>query len=681
MGCLFSLFSSCLKSKKCTYLSIDEEDDIIDDKVIKIHICGKIDLLIVNQIFPDTCKKKLKGKNFGDLQWETNQFSWIAKLYKEKANEKAFENIFKEIQNNSDLEQNSIKNHIILSFGDDDHEKLFEQLYKVGIVYLPRFIFITQNEGNYSLKKKSYISNIIRTDLTDIELITHIKSEIWEIDCYYNERGNETCTFLPNKLVENIEIPDISINILLTGISRSGKSTFINIVNNSLLSLENCEKSSVTSKITEYKIYGPNKSEKDGFLKFIDTAGFNCQTNKKNDNKELYNLTEINKSISNLIEIYKKKTPFENIHFVLFFFLEGSSLEGTETVLKMFLKENYKVLFIINKSINTEDNGEPTDIKSTLKFLNNKGLKNLANKKNIINCNIIDSKRIKGYGINTIFKRIFEILKENNSFYNDEKLIIKLKKCIENINQTFNVKGKEKELLKYKNESTEIKENITKNNELFKEFAGDEKAINNLKNKANFDKKIYIALTVSQAFIPIPYSDLYFTPLCQAKMIHTILTDFGISFTEILTEIDLKKLAESLVVKGGLREISHIGYNKASKQIFEKTAKGCMMQLGKYLGEALMANQGAKTVAETMKYIPFLGFIVGSSIGLALNFYSTQTIADNSIIFSEKYIREKDFLGFFLKHFEIFNNLFKDIESLGKKENWWDYKMKIIKKK
>jgi uncharacterized protein (DUF697 family) len=179
---------------------------------------------------------------------------------------------------------------------------------------------------------------------------------------------------------------------------------------------------------------------------------------------------------------------------------------------------------------------------------------------------------------------------------------------------------------------------------------------------------LYIALTASQAFIPIPYSDLALTPALQAKLIHTIFTDFGIS----LTKIDLTDFIEFLLG----RQISHYGYNIASKKMFEKTAKGCLVQLGKIL----MANQSGKAAAESMKWVPFLGFIVGSGVGMALNFYSTKKIGDKSIDYCEKYLREKGFLGFFLTHYEIFNNLLKDIESLSKKENWWNYKIKVIKK-
>lgn len=653
MGCLFEL---CKKRR----------DDYIDQKTLKIHICGKIDEPKVKEVFPEPCELKFKGKNIGDWQWKTDQFTWIAKLYKGKDNIKNFDSIFEEIKKDSD--NNIIKNHIVLSFGDENNEELFESLYEVGTVYLPRFIFITKKEGDYSLKKKSYITNIIYTDLTDVELITNIKSELWEIDCYYNERGNEKCTFLPNQIIENLEISDMSINILLTGISRSGKSTFINTVNNSLLSLENCEKSSVTSKITEYKIYfGQKKSEKDGYLKFIDTAGINFQTNKKSERGELTDLPKINKSIYDLIEKYKKKTPLENIHFVLFFFIEGTPLEGVENILKMFLKENYKVLFIINKSSNDEDNGQTTDIKSTLKFLKKNGLGDLAVKENIIPCNIVNSEKANGYGINTIFKRIFEILKAKNRFYNDIDLLNKLKKLDENRSENLNAEEREKE-------TNKLKEKITKENELFKEYVSEIIIMNKAEEKANFDTKIYKGITTSQAFIPIPYSDLALTPAIQAKLVHTIFSDFGMSLTEINWEA-----FGNYLLGGGLREISHYGYNKASKAIFEKTAKGCLVQLGKML----MNQETGKTVVESMKFVPFLGFFAGAGIGMAMNYFSTQQIADRTIIFCKKYLteREKGMIGFFVKNFEIYNNIFTSIENLSKKENWWDYKVKIIKKK
>ncbi len=113
----------------------------------------------------------------------------------------------------------------------------------------------------------------------------------------------------------------------------------------------------------------------------------------KKQMKKITNLEQINQGILDLINEYKNKNSNDNIHFVLFFFLEGTPLEGTQNVLKMFMKENYPVIFIINKSTNEDDNGKSSDINSTIQFLNDKDLKKLAKSENIICCNIINSTR------------------------------------------------------------------------------------------------------------------------------------------------------------------------------------------------------------------------------------------------------------------------------------------------
>ena len=58
---------------------------------------------------------------------------------------------------------------------------------------------------------------------------------------------------------------------MLTGISRSGKSTLINILSEKLISLETPEFLSVTTEINEYIIYKEIKKDTIIKLKFIDT--------------------------------------------------------------------------------------------------------------------------------------------------------------------------------------------------------------------------------------------------------------------------------------------------------------------------------------------------------------------------------------------------------------------------
>lgn len=636
------------------------------ENALMIYICGNIDSLKIKGIFPDPCNQYINNKLIGDRQWKTDQLNWIAKEYKNKSNQEIFKSIFRDIQNYSD--NHKLKKNVILSFGDEDNEKLFESLFEVGSVYRPRFIFVTKKEGNYKFNKLMFITNILYPGLTDEEILSNIKSELWEIDCYYNERGNETCKYLPNNVIEKMEVSDLSINLLLAGVSRAGKSGFINIVNNSLLALENCEKSSITSKVTEYQIFCQNKTEKDGYLKIIDTPGFNYKTDNDN-NKTLVDIDKVNEEILNLINEYKQKNSFDDVHFVLFFFFEGTPLTGTEKVLKMFMEENYTVLFIINKSFNMDDDGKTVDIKSTLKFLRDNKLKKLAIEENIIPCNTVNS-RLPGYGINDIFKRIFDILTEKNSFYKDKKLLDNLKDYKEKIDNILDVKGQEEEYNKILNDCIILKKKISKENKLFQKYEGEEYILEEGKKKAESRKDIVIGLTTSNALIPIPYSDLFLTPVLQAGMIYTILKGYGIS----LTDLNQEKFV--MFLTGTTREVGHIGYNILSKKIFEKTAKGCMMQLAKELA----SKQGVKSISESIKFIPIFGWAIGAVIGSGLNYFSTKSLAERTILFSEKYLRKRGSLEFLINRIEIMTNIFKEFERLSQKKNWWDSNFKIVKK-
>ena len=58
---------------------------------------------------------------------------------------------------------------------------------------------------------------------------------------------------------------------MLTGISRSGKSTLINILSEKLISLETPEFLSVTTEINEYIIYKEIKKDTIIKLKFIES--------------------------------------------------------------------------------------------------------------------------------------------------------------------------------------------------------------------------------------------------------------------------------------------------------------------------------------------------------------------------------------------------------------------------
>ena len=304
-----------------------------ENNPLKIHIYGKVNLLFLKTLFPEPCSLKRNEKFIGDRQIKATDYTWIAKLYKEKNLEDNFSLIGDEIQKDSD---ENFNNHVILSFEDEKKEELFKKIEEIGYVYLPRFIFITKAEQTFNFERENiFITNIIQDCEMEEDLIKRIQKELWEIDCYYNERVLDNGKPAYNLLEEDDYSSKISINILLTGISGSGKSTFINIINNSLISLENENKESITKRISEYNIY-LDKNAKNRFIKFIDTPGFNSQLNSMKN----IDLNQINKNILNLIKEYKNKNSFDNIHFVLFFLNEGSRLSGIEEILQNFTNEN-----------------------------------------------------------------------------------------------------------------------------------------------------------------------------------------------------------------------------------------------------------------------------------------------------------------------------------------------------
>ena len=420
---------------------------------------------------------------------------------------------------------------------------------------MPRFIFITKTEQTYNFGRENiFITNIIHKNEIEQDLIKKIQKELWEIDCYYNERvlynGKSE-----NNLLNDENSTNISINILITGISRSGKSTFINIINNSLISLENEDKSSTTKKVSEYDIFLDKKS-KNGSLKFIDTPGFNSEF----QSKDKLDLKQINKNILDLINDYKNKNSFDKIHFVLFFFNEGSCFSGIEEILKSFANENYYVLFIINRV--PYDEKKPREIKSIKKFLKNNDLKKLAIEENIITCNIIHrNENAKGYGINKIFKRIYNILKEKNNFYFNDNLLNDMKKCNNNMIEIIDNPNQQNEFEKYLSESIKYKKQLSEMNELFDNYIGEEKRIEKGKMIAEAEIKKKKRYGILCATMPIPYIDLMFVPFFQAKLIKDIIKGFDIS----IFELDLEQFIRFLFIGGG-REGVHIAINKCMKK-------------------------------------------------------------------------------------------------------------------
>ena len=381
---------------------------------LKIYVFGDYQELLYKSIF----NSKITNKDYikrAENEFRTDQFYWIAKFYKDltKIN---LSLIIEDIKVDKNEESLRIFQHVILYFDNDNFNfnLIIEECFKNGNAYFPLFIIISKikNEIMIDSRKRTKIINIVTEGISDQEIYMEIISALWECDCYYNERGNEICkynaSYFLNLFANNISF--YTINVLIIGLYKAGKSAFINSLSNKLIAFESCMREYVTKKITEYYIYSQDGKRKNNFLKFIDTPGFT------------YDIDSNKKYLMLLEELLENKTKIiENeIHFIFFFSMEGMSLEGLDELFKLLNNCHKPVLFIINKSYDDSDDGNTKDINYIIYFFKQKKFLNLIDKKNYFGVNIIESKRVHIFGIEDIFKRMYKIYEEQNIFTQKE---------------------------------------------------------------------------------------------------------------------------------------------------------------------------------------------------------------------------------------------------------------------
>ena len=210
-------------------------------KDIDIYIFG-ISNDLYEKIFPE--KKENITKDFGTIQkrifQKKRKFSkmifskkkdeckWNGLKYPILDEKNKSKKIIKDTY--EDIDKSSNKNRIILKFGASfikEFSFLINKLEKDK----PFILFILNEkeiEGNTFNKYKNpeYLSYI--NDSEPDKIYLKIISFLWEKDCYFNERGNELSRFLPSNILYHSPRGFLFCNILLTGESRAGKSSFLN---------------------------------------------------------------------------------------------------------------------------------------------------------------------------------------------------------------------------------------------------------------------------------------------------------------------------------------------------------------------------------------------------------------------------------------------------------------------
>lgn len=704
MGKLFSsIFGKDNKTNLNKILNINDEENLfinnmkeedINNLCLKIHILGSGDKMqyIINNMFKEEISDiDLKNKLKVTKQFKTDQFHWIAHVYESGLlNEdlcKEIEKEIKEDRQDNDNEKIILKNQVILCFGNENTELLssyFKKFRKSNI------IFITEKECKVSeIMDKRYGTNIIykeseNKEMSNEDLNIKIISLLWELDCYFKEKGNLICRYSPDNIFNGLENDNslFTLNILVIGLSRVGKSTFINLISRKLSALESDLKVSITKNISDYYIYKNDNKKEHVAIKLIDTPGLvKNKTTKDYIDKE----NQIKELIRN-----ENKSIDKRIHFIFFILLKDSRMQindsfNVKEILKELNDSKIPVLFIINKVKKKANfNTIITPIKESF---NQNGFNNLSKDENFIPANFIKGELGEIHGIDTIFSKIINHINKKN--YLDNKLQLEMQELLKDFRATvesdmsFLSLKKDDDLtikeLKDKiqfNERMDMINNMLKDNDLFSNI-NIESLIENGKKHAKQSLKVILSLSNLKDILPNISQNLPAISIYQTFMVKEIGAGFGLDI-DILNSgtIKLVKYIGKFLNLVGKNELNSIkdDFNKVdveeNKNIIQKKAED-IIKISKNNRDTIFSL--ADILNRIMKLNGNNENKENENISFSLSVYKY------CIYFFEKEIRESNGLCFVSNYFNKLQSLIEDINSYIEKKDWENYEILIEK--
>ena len=657
-------------------LNLNEENQPL---CLKIYLCGKGKgrHYLIDYFFKDKITDKyLKSK--ADKEFKNDQFHWILSICSdEELNNEICEKIKEDINKdrNEQMNENNIKisnYQIILYFGENLN--LIDEYLSEN--FNPRIIVVTKSKLEIDLINidKRNITNIIIENMEETEICSQIISTLWEFDCYFNERGNKLCRYSPEKIFKGLEMDNslFSINILLTGLARVGKSTLINLLSRKMVALETDDNTSVTKKISEYFIYKDDNKNEHAAIKLIDTPGFVPNSN-----------SNIEKQILNMIKNNKNQTDItKQIHFIFFIIMEGNnSLEGNniKKLFQSFKESNCPVFFIFNK-IDEDEEEEffEEKIKNINEFLSTINCKDLFFKDDncFIKANFKEEEIEKIYGIDKIYEKILEYI------YNKKILDKEIKKKMDCLIKDFR-KIESDEIFISQNEEDVLNIKNLKSDIVFNERMTNIKSqliLNPFFSKINIDsiiingrltakecKKIIIPLVNLKEILSNISNDIPLVYIFQAFMVKEIGIAYGLNINSLNYGLKLLKMNLTNIIddsrnknkNDNIREELNLDDNRLYENIesiismtnnlLEKSNKKLILQLSNFL----------KNIAEFSKDLDnFDNF----------NLEFINIIEEFCLMFFEKEIIESDGLTLMVNYYNKLNYLVDDIKEYAVKD-------------
>ena len=697
MGALIHFFNKSSKQKieipvdDFKFINNMSEKDI-NNLCLKIHILGsgeKKEFILNNMFKENVSDENLRNKFKVTRQFKTEQFHWIAHVYEnEILNEETCKEIEKEIQGERAYKENEkliLKNQVILCFGDQHTELVSSYFSKFR---KSNMIFVTETECKLSNgMDKRYATNIIyknqnNKEMSNEDLNIKIISLLWELDCYFKEKGNIACRYTPDNIFNGLENDNalFTLNILIAGLARVGKSTFINLMSRKLTALESDLKVSVTKNITEYYIYNKDNKKEHGAIKLIDTPGL-VSNNNNND------YMEKESQIKELIKNQAKSSFEKKIHFIFFILNKNSKLgfkdaNNIEEVFKVLNESECPVYFIVNKVKKTDD---PDKIISRFtESLNQFGFTNLSKKENFIMANFLKGKEGgEIHGMDLIFSKILNYINDNK--YLDEKILSNIEELTKDYrthveaDKSFLLLTKEDILtnqelkmdIKFNQRLEEIKKAIINNNLLSNIDINS--LIENAKNSAKESIKVIMSLSKLDGVLPSISQNIPAISIYQAFMVKEIGARFGL-------DIDIVNAGTKQLLTFIQKILPEIGKNQKNTKIeglneidIEENKKFIQEKAKEKLGQSTSERNTIFSLADFLSRLKNMDdkYQKNDNINFSISVYSY------CIFFFEKEIKESEGLLFILNCFNKYKLLMNDIKDYIEKKDWDNYDIKI----
>ena len=627
---------------------------------------------IINKLFP-----KALEENKRELKKDDDKIHYTARILRGQINENHLNEIKYNINRDFDDIQNKEKTfpkNVILCFTNENENirrsvlkwvRIANKINTLPEYKVPFIVFLGYENcnninngdffGNFKDKRKIAIIKLISNNNEPNDEIRKANDEVnyrkilsylWYLAQILNQRPfNLSKNPEANFYRIREEVPAVSINILLTGFSRKGKSTFINMIFDKMITLENPNVLPVTTEINEFLLpYQPAENGiVKGGIKLVDVPGIIEGTNE--------NMAQIQKLVEQSIE--NQEYNFDVFNYILFFLTPGPNFRNADNFLQKLNESRIKVIFIINRD-HPRENGEPNTTKETLiSYLESKRFNSLIrdNGNNILEVDLI--RGVEGR-INEIFRYIRNDLLNHNRF--DDH-------TINNINNIH-----ENELYPY----------LHNNFDLFSNINSTEDIIERGNRRANVIIGATVPLIIAAGFSPIPFIDIPIFLLLIAQMLIRIFKVYGITISIHIFRLFFDNYERR----------NRNNYNRR----IEDGEEGVIDRLGLFFGNindenirfiirrlirALAYRIAFSAILGGLDFIPFIGFLIAGGINAIINTPFIYEIGKEAKTFLANKIRNTGGRQNILNILEGYRDSVSLLESLENK-NEWGRKIQIL---